>query len=305
MDEIKDIKAFIKSLENEIKTTTDDAYKFEQLARLKEVAQKYEGEDKVIPSSEIVERLKLGDTEPKYLTGWTGVDAILDGFRQKQLVVISAPTKSGKTSWCIDLTTKWKAYNPLWLPFEEGAEELLQKFIDRNEEPPHFVTPQRMNGNRMVWLEKKIIESIAKYDSKIVFIDHLHFIVDMGGEANMSLKIGETMRALKQLAKKWDIVIFIIAHLKKTQMDEPPTLEDLRDSSFIAQEADTVIMLWREMKKENKEIVITDNVILSVQANRRKGKTGNVRMIFNNGHFNEYEWKSYADQAEAAFDKAF
>jgi replicative DNA helicase len=80
---------------------------------------------------------------------------------------------------------------------------------------------------------------------------------------------------------------FIIAHLKKTRLDTAPDLEDLRDSSFIAQESDTVIMLWRESKRERGEVTITNNVTLSVQANRRTGKTGNVQMVFKEGKFYE------------------
>ena len=42
---------------------------------------------------------------------------------------------------------------------------------------------------------------------------------------------------------------------------------------------------------ENGQVVITDNVNVSVQANRRYGKTGNVKMIYKDGIFSEHEWK--------------
>ena len=41
----------------------------------------------------------------------------------------------------------------------------------------------------------------------------------------------------------------------------------------------------------NGEVVITDKVNLSVQANRRTGKTGNVKLLYDNGKFIEEEWK--------------
>jgi replicative DNA helicase len=115
--------------------------------------------------------------------------------------------------------------------------------------------------------------------AKVEFIDHLHFIVPFSAE-RQDLRIGETMRALKQLAEKWNVLIILIAHLKKTRVDRAPDLEDLRDSSFIAQESDTVILLWRESIRTGREVVITNNVTVSVQANRRTGKTGNVKMVF-------------------------
>lgn len=178
----------------------------------------------------------------------------------------------------------------MWLPFEEGAEELIQKFLDRGEEPPHFYSPARMSGDTLGWVEKKIIEGRAKYDAKIIFIDHLHFIVPFASE-RQDLAIGHAMRELKRMAKTWNIVIVLIAHLKKTRVDTQPTLEEIRDSSFVAQEADTVIMLWRKAMRENGKMVITNNVNVSVQANRRTGKTGNVEFVFKDGRFLETAWE--------------
>jgi len=227
---------------------------------------------------------------PAFLkSGFNGLDDILGGFLPKQLIVVSAATKSGKTSFCVDLTIRLKEHNPMWLPFEESAEELIQKFLDRNEQPPLFYTPERMSGNTLLWVEKKVIEAKAKFDSKIIFIDHLHFIVPITTE-RQDLAIGQAMRELKRIARQWNVVIVLIAHLKKTKVETQPDLEDLRDSSFIAQEADTVLMLWRETKRQNGKIEITNNVNVSVQANRRTGKTGNIQMVYINGHFRELAW---------------
>lgn len=286
------IQQFIKDLEGEIKKQKESTNLALSLERLQEVAKTYRGEDQVISSEELVEKIKARPEEFKIMSGWTGLDEILKGFRLQQLITLSAATKSGKTSFAMDLTTKIKDLNPLWLPFEEGAEELLTKFIERGEEPPHFFTPETITGNTLLWIEKKIIESIAKYDTKVIFIDHLHFIVPFTAE-RQDLAIGMTMRELKRMAKKWNVCIFLIAHLKKTKLENQPDLEDLRDSSFIAQESDTVIMLWRQSLKENGQVVITDNINLSIQANRRTGKTGNVKMVYKDGHFIEQDWRDY------------
>jgi len=297
-----EIEKYIKDLEGEIKSTTDSIQKDEALLRLEEAARTYQGEDEVVSWKDIAEDLKTRPEEKKIMTGYKELDDILSGFRHKQLIVVSAATKSGKTSFCIEMTSRMKEYNPMWLPFEEPAEELILKFLDRKEDPPHAFSPKTMKGNTLTWVEKKIIEAKAKYDSQIVFIDHLHFIIQMG--ENMSQQIGITMRELKRLAVKWNVVIILIAHLKKTKMEEQPTLEDLRDSSFIAQEADTVIMLWRETKKELGQVIITNNVNISVQANRKTGKTGNVKMIFQDGKFLAEDWRSDLEQ-DADMDKDF
>jgi hypothetical protein len=48
-----------------------------------------------------------------------------------------------------------------------------QKFLDRGEQPPLFYVPEIMTGNTLLWVEKKIIEAIAKFNSKVVFISTL------------------------------------------------------------------------------------------------------------------------------------
>jgi replicative DNA helicase len=116
------------------------------------------------------------------------------------------------------------------------------------------------------------------------------------------LAIGQAMRELKRMARTWNIVVVIIAHLKKTKVETQPTLEDLRDSSFIAQEADTVLMLWRESTRRAGQVEISNNINVSVQANRRTGKTGNVKMIYEDGKFREADWKHPDAELEAEVD---
>lgn len=286
---MKDIDKIIENLKNEIVETQEDIKKTESLERLKEIAKVYKGEDKLISFADIAERIKNEKDEVRFMSGFSGLDDLLKGFRPQQLIVVSALTGSGKTSFLMDMTTRMKDMHPLWLPFEEGAEELVRKFLERGEEPPKAFTPDNMISNTLEWIESKIVESIAKYDTKMVFIDQLDFIVAMRGNDH-HLQVGETMRTLKDLAKKWHIVIFIICHLTKAKMDTQPTIEDLKGSSSIGQEADSVILLWREAKREMGSMTLTDNVNVSVQKNRRHGKTGNVKMRFENGHFIEYDW---------------
>lgn len=291
-----EIQKLLGLFEKELAATNQLASLVVPLEELKSRAREYDGEDKVISSHELAEKIKNEKPIPTISSGYGKLDAILKGFVAGQLVTVSAPTKNGKTSFCIELTARMKDQNVLWFPFEEPAEELIRKFLDRGVEVPLFYTPEHITGNTMVWLEKKILESIAKYGTRVVFIDHLHFIIELSGSENMSLRIGDTMRKLKQLAKKWDVVIFLIAHLSKTKVELPPDINDLRDSSFVAQEADTVIMLWRETYRENSMVTITENVLVSVLANRRTGKTGNVKMLYKDGAFSEHEWESRAEK---------
>jgi replicative DNA helicase len=284
------IREFIINLQKEIKKQEGVVEQEKRLEQLKEKARKYEGDDQVISSEEFIKKIKSRPEEEKLKTGFRDLDYILDGFRLNQLVTLCGPTKTGKTTFAMELTIRMREHNPMWIPFEEGAEELITKFLDRKEQPPQFYTPEHLTSKTIDWIEQKIVESIAKYNTKVVFIDHLHFIVPFTVERH-DLAVGRTMRELKGLAKRWNVCIFILAHLKKTKLTEQPTLEDIRDSSFVAQESDTVMMIWRRSKRVNGKMEITNDSGLSIQANRRTGKTGNIEMVFKDGRFLEKAWE--------------
>jgi replicative DNA helicase len=288
----------LQKLDKEIKNIEDEEKRHEANERLKAIARVYEGEDEVVSWDEIAQESRKESV--KIMSGWAGLDDLLKGFRPQQLIVVSAATKSGKTSLMVDLTCRLKEHSPLWFPFEESAEELTAKFLERGETPPEAFSPKSMLTGTTKWIEDKIVESIAKYGTKVIIIDHLDFIVPFNAD-NHSLRVAQAMRDMKGLAKKWNVVIFLICHLVKTKMDSQPTLEDLRGSASIAQEADTVILLWRETKRVGGQVEITNNMNVSVQANRRHGKTGNVKMVFQNGKFLEEDWTQ--SDAEKEFNK--
>lgn len=286
-----DIDKLIHSLGAEIKKTESGQMKEDQMVRLQEVAATYKGEDQVETFETLLEMELARAAEKVISTGYKGLDTILKGFIPSQLIVVSAATKSGKTTFCMEIANKMPDEHPLWLSFEESIAELLTKFKEHHGVIPDGVSPLSMKGNTLEWVEKKIIEAKVKYGTGIVFIDHLHFIVPFAAE-RQDLAIGHAMRELKRMARQWNVVVVLIAHIKKARVDRSPTLEDLRDSSFIAQEADTVIMLYRHAFRDDEgDMSVTNNVNVAVLANRRTGKTGNVKMVFDNGRFLEKDWR--------------
>lgn len=286
-----EIEKLIKSLGDEIKKTKEAGLKEEQMVRLQEAARVYSGEDEVMPFARLLAEDRKKAQEKVISTGYKGLDVILKGFIPSQLIVVSAATKSGKTTFCMEIAANMPTERPLWLSFEESIAELLTKFEEHSKTIPEGVAPMSMKGNTLEWVEKKIVEAKVKYNSNIVFIDHLHFIVPFTSE-RQDLAIGHAMRELKRMARQWNVVVVLIAHIKKARVDRSPTLEDLRDSSFIAQEADTVIMLYRHAYRDDEgDMSVTNNVNVSVLANRRTGKTGNVKMVFQDGRFLEKDWR--------------
>lgn len=244
----------------------------------------YQGDDRVVPASEVyTNAVEMAKDHTAINSGITKLDEILGGFHQGQLVVISGSTGSGKTQVMQFLT--WliakNGNECLWFNYELGDLEFFEKMPDGFQK---FFMPKKMVHNKLRWLEERIIEGIAKYNTSVVFIDHMHFIIDFNDSAKMqnsSIYIGTVLRDLKRIAVERNIIIFLVSHMKKLESGKEPDINDMRDSSFIGQEADTVLMILRdEQKMEDNITHKTNQVALIVRKNRRTGKVGHINMWY-------------------------
>ena len=289
----------LNDLEAEIARENDSLEKNEQLLRLQEIARAYDGDDRVISSDELLEELKRQPIKPKFYSGFPALDKKMEGFTTGESIFVSGITKHGKTSMCMELSVRFKEQNALWLSFEERPIDLMRKFHEKTGEYPHFFTPRQNERRTLEWVEKKILEAKAKYDSKVVFIDHIGFIKDheqTGSELEASC-YERISREIHSLAVKWDVLIFLLGHLTKVGITQQPDIENIKGSSAMAQEADLTMLVWRKTERVLGKIEISNETNLSLQANRR-GQTGNVEFVYANGRFNESLWELETTEPE-------
>lgn len=280
---------YFQELEAEIQSTKALAEQEHQRERLLEAMAHYRGDDKIISSHELAEQLKDGTPIATNATGITSLDKLLSGgFRPGQLVVISAVTGHGKTEFCTFLSLKMVDQKPLWFSFEDGAEELVERFVDRNIEVPLFYTPANLKGNNVKWIEERIVESKVKHGTSLVFIDNLQCLVTRS--QNQAAEYGFTTRELKTMAERWDVTIVLVHHLTKLKAADIPELNDIKGSSDVAQDASTVILLWRQTGRTDDGVTVTDNVLVDV-AKVRRGKLGKFKMTYDGATYYENSWK--------------
>lgn len=257
----------------------------------------YKGRDRVISSYEKSDMIKTMPIINRYMSKINGLDALTHGFEEGELVVVSGWTKNGKTEFCKTLTLKFaeQKISCLWFTFEVGYRNFLERFPKLEADIPLFYLPNENIDGSLAWVENRIIESNSKgYSPKIIFIDHLHYLIKLGQTVNASLLIGGIMRELKKLAIRYSVVIMLIAHTQKlrNEQSQAPELADLRDSSFIAQESDMVIFISRNNKtnRATKQIIQWYNdATLYLQANRRSGDLGKVKLELIENKFIETE----------------
>lgn len=291
-------KTAVEKIDAKLKRVDKNISEQEQLSKRLQVLAEYDGDDAVVEISEILEELREDEKLMNFdlSSGFIGLDEIIGSFREGQLVIISAPTGHGKTTFSKTLTKNFqeKDMKSLWFSYEVPPLEFAESFPGT----PAYVVPRTLQESGYKWIEKKVIEGLAKYNSKVVFIDHLHYLVDMKQmfvAKSQSILIGHILRELKKIALECKVVIFLIAHMRKTDlMSQIPTIDDLRDSSFIAQEADIVLLLWRkqiaqsaQQKRDQDPVEWLDEGVVSVVKNRRTGKLGYIKLQWQEGDFIE------------------
>jgi predicted ATP-dependent serine protease len=278
--------------------------------KLAEYLSEYEGEDKIILSTDITDEIKKLENEERYYTGIKKLDTITDGFRSNQIIAISAPPKAGKTQFCVHIAKNLP--NPTLFLFEESPAEVLYKYHQKGLPLPRFYTTNSRPTDGIDFVYRKMIEAWTKYDSKIFFIDHLHYLLDDTSK-NTGDKIKNVMEQLKDMCKRHGFTVFLIAHMTKGNFDEPPGIEAIRDSSFIPQYADTTMILWRETVKggasEHKNVRLqTSNLLINVALNRKinfesEFNTGLVDLTFDVEKWDYKETNWYTEWIEEGVQK--
>jgi len=126
----------------------------------------------------------------------------------------------------------------------------------------------------------------SESDLGLIIIDYLQLMQhDRGSRGGYSdnrvQEIGEITRSLKALAKELDIPILAISQLSRaveSRDGQKPRLSDLRESGSIEQDADVVLLIYREGRvretEENKNIA---DIII---AKHRNGPIGTVKLFF-------------------------
>jgi replicative DNA helicase len=224
----------------------------------------YQGEDQVVTSHAM--RASLGNKTESLVNARSlipSLDKAVDGFRDGELVVISGPTKNGKTLLAQTLTANFAKNQifSLWFSFEVPARQFLSQF----QTLPLIYMPKRLQPKALTWFKDRVFESFEKFHTRIIFIDHLHYLVDLARQKHLSIEIGTVIRELKTLAVQNDFVIFLLCHTGKSKIDDGLSYESIRDSSFISQESDSVIMIKRRPD-------VADNAAtMRVEFHRRTG----------------------------------
>lgn len=119
-----------------------------------------------------------------------------------------------------------------------------------------------------------------KSDLKLVVVDYMQLMHSRGRE-NRQQEIAQISLNLKALARELNVPVIAVSQLNRAveaRQDKRPQLGDLRESGAIEQDADVVLMIYRDEYHypDSKERGIAEIII----AKQRAGPTGKVKATF-------------------------
>ncbi len=125
----------------------------------------------------------------------------------------------------------------------------------------------------------------AEHGLSVLAVDYVQLMTGRGKAENRTLELGAISRSLKGLAKELNVPIIVLSQLSRApeaRSDKRPMLSDLRESGALEQDADVVIMIFREemYKVDKSEKAETDGIAELIIAKQRNGPTGTVKTAF-------------------------
>jgi replicative DNA helicase len=113
----------------------------------------------------------------------------------------------------------------------------------------------------------------------LVVVDYLQLME--GGGDNRVQEISKITRGLKVLAREFNVPVIALSQLSRAveaRTNKRPMLSDLKESGSIEQDADMVVMLYRDeyYNPDSPERAIAEIII----AKHRHGATGVSRLLF-------------------------
>lgn len=226
--------------------SSDIANVKDKLKRLED-AEAYNGPHRWVPFAEHLEAEKSrhGNKEA-FFTGWSEFDFFIGGLVTQELTIVSGIQGNGKSLFCRSLAHQLlKQDIPVgYMHFEGSFLDAFRPF-DYNPEFKLFVPNQKEAGNP-AWVIEQCYRFKAKYDGKIIILDHLHYIIDMAMKDNVSLNIGALLRNLvTEVCEGLDMAVILVAHQTGIDSRTEPSIDTIRDSSFLRQEPANVIIVHR------------------------------------------------------------
>jgi len=254
-------------------------------------------------------------------TGFQALDYKLSGFQPSDLVILAARPSMGKTSLALNIAVnaalkhnKTVGIFSLEMSKEQLVDRLFASMLgvdswklqrgkldDSDFQNMGPIMDEMSKAN--VFIDDSSASSMPEFRTKarrlqmehgldMLVIDYLQ-LMSTGNNSyagNRVQEISEISRTVKQIARELKIPILALSQLSRaveSRPDKSPQLSDLRESGSIEQDADIVLMMYRDdyYNEDSDKQGITDIFIRK----HRNGPTGRVELLFKKEQMRFYD----------------
>lgn len=252
-------------------------------------------------------------------SGFYDLDSFTQGFQKSDLIIVAGRPSMGKTALCLNIAlnvVKASKLPVLFFSLEMSKEQLAYRMLAMDT----LINPNRLrNGNlyKDDWIKLNTaiknlsslplfiddtpnvsVQDIRSKIKKIIFehkdigiivIDYLQLMQNSKSRIeNRVQELSQITRSLKNLAREFKVPIIALSQLSRSvesRVTKRPILSDLRDSGSIEQDADLVLMLYRESYYAQNMNNPTDfDITELIITKQRNGPIGTVELNFDTMH---------------------
>jgi len=243
-------------------------------------------------------------------TGFLELDEMLAGLQPSDLIIVAARPAMGKTSLVLNIAQHVGTKTNMTVGFfslEMSKEQLFLRMLTSEagidghrlrtgflgeRDFPRLTQAMETLGRARIYIDDSasigVLEMRAKarrlkaeHGLDLIVIDYIQLMQGRGRFDNRVTELASISRGLKGLAKELSVPVVVLSQLSRAPENRPnkrPQLSDLRESGALEQDADVVVMIFREDMYEQTEE--NQGVAELIIAKQRNGPTGTVRLAF-------------------------
>lgn len=246
-------------------------------------------------------------------SGFTDLDQKTSGFQAGDLIIVAGRPSMGKTTLAINFAENVTEEEgvALVISLEMAAAQLVERTIARygvidtqrlrtgrlenNDWPRLTHAIQKLENQRLIIADDPGLANVARVRLAarkvkqrqgrldLIVIDYLQLMQGDGNSRNEDL--GGITRALKLMARELGCPVILLSQLSRKVEERPnkrPLMSDLRESGAIEQDADVILMVYRDdYYHEDSPFKGLAEILIRKQ---RMGPLGEVFLTFQGQH---------------------
>lgn len=180
--------------------------------------------------------------------GYRKLDEMTEGFEPGEVMILTGHTKHGKSKLAANLVwnVAQQGKNVMFINTEMTKMQVARRMngMSRDDTPTKGKIYMNDRADLEAYDATALIERAKEMGCDMVVIDHLHFF--SRSTDNQTNEISKITKEFKEAAVQYEIPLLLLCHIKQGDTSKRPTLESLKGSSSIAQDADIILTVFRD-----------------------------------------------------------